>query len=204
RPSGWRSPSPARAPRATRSTSSSSARAATTSTSRSSRPGAWPRRACPAASTTGSCPTSAATPEIISPVPAPAALHKAARALALKPVPRAVDPVSFRAAVAAIRDAITPNTILLTASAASYAHGVVDPIEEIGQLALERGLLLHVDGCIGGFLLPYFRRLGARAPAFDPSVPGVTSAAIALHNYAYAPPGASVSVYPDRALRRHQ
>lgn len=143
-------------------------------------------------------------PEIIVPVTAHAALHKAAHYLGLKLVPTAVDPVSFRADVAAIRDAITPNTILLTASAASYAHGVVDPIEEIGQLALERGLLLHVDGCIGGFLLPYFRRLGARVPAFDLSVPGVTSVSMDFHKYAYAPKGASVIVYRDRALRRHQ
>lgn len=143
-------------------------------------------------------------PEMIVPVTAHAALHKAAHYLGVKLVPTAVDPVSFRADVAAIRAAITPNTILLTASAASYAHGVVDPIVEIGALAEERGILLHVDGCIGGFLLPYFRRLGAHVPAFDLSVPGVTSVSMDFHKYAYAPKGASVIVYGDRALRRHQ
>lgn len=145
-----------------------------------------------------------AAPEMIVPATAHAALHKAAHYLGVKLVPTAVDPVSFRADVAAMRAAITPNTILLTASAASYAHGVVDPITEIGQLALEHQLLFHVDGCIGGFLLPYFRRLGARVPAFDLAVPGVTSVSMDLHKYAYAPKGASVIVYRDKALRRHQ
>ncbi|PCC70466.1 Glutamate or tyrosine decarboxylase [Nannocystis exedens] len=143
-------------------------------------------------------------PEMIVPATAHAALHKAAHYLGVKLVPTAIDPVSFRADVAAIAAAITPNTILLTASAASYAHGVVDPIAEIGQLALQHELLFHVDGCIGGFLLPYFRRLGAKVPAFDLAVPGVTSVSMDFHKYAYAPKGASVIVYRDKALRRHQ
>ena len=94
--------------------------------------------------------------------------------------------------------------MLVAASAASYAHGVIDPIVQIGQLALERGLLLHIDGCIGAFLLPYFRRLGASVPDFDLSVPGVTSISMDLHKYGYAPKGASVIVYRDKQLRRHQ
>ena len=100
-------------------------------------------------------------PEVIVPVTAHASLHKAAHYLDVTLVSAPVDPHTFKADVAAMRAAITDNTILLTASAASYAHGVIDPIAEIGQLALARGLLLHVDGCIGAFLLPYFRRLGA-------------------------------------------
>jgi sphinganine-1-phosphate aldolase len=143
-------------------------------------------------------------PEIIVPVTAHASLHKAAHYLDVALVSAPVDPHSFKADVAAMRAAITENTILLTASAASYAHGVIDPIAEIGQLALERGLLFHVDGCIGAWLLPYFRRLGAEVPGFDLSVPGVTSISMDLHKYGYAPKGASVIVYRDKALRRHQ
>lgn len=143
-------------------------------------------------------------PEMIVPVTAHAALRKAGHYLGVRVVPTPVDPHTFRADVAAIRAAVTPNTILLTASAASYAHGVVDPIAEIGALAEERGLLFHVDACIGGFLLPYFRRLGARVPAFDLSVPGVSSISMDFHKYGYAPKGASVIVYRDKALRRHQ
>ena len=143
-------------------------------------------------------------PEMVLPVTAHAALHKAAHYLGVKVVPAAVDPRTFKADVAAMRAAITDNTILLAASAASYAHGVIDPVAEIGALALERGLLLHVDACIGGFLLPFFKRLGASVPGFDLAVPGVTSISMDLHKYGYAPKGASVIVYKDKALRRHQ
>jgi sphinganine-1-phosphate aldolase len=143
-------------------------------------------------------------PELVLPVTAHAALHKAAHYLGVKLVTAAIDPRTFKADVAAMRAAINKNTIMLAASAASYAHGVIDPIAEIGALAQEHGLLLHVDACIGGFLLPYFKRLGVAVPAFDLAVPGVTSISMDLHKYGYAPKGASVIVYRDKALRRHQ
>lgn len=143
-------------------------------------------------------------PEMVLPVTAHAAFHKAAHYLGVKVVPTPVDPTTYKADVAAMEAAITDRTILLVGSAASYAHGVVDPIRELGLVAQRHGLLLHVDGCIGGFLLPYLKRLGAPVPDFDLSVPGVTSISMDLHKYAYCPKGASVVLYRDPALRRHQ
>ena len=115
-----------------------------------------------------------------------------------------VDPVTFQADVDAMRDAIDDDTVLLVGSAPSFAHGVVDPIEAIGALGLERGVPVHVDGCIGGFLLPYFRRAGADVPPFDFSVPGVTSMSMDFHKYAYAAKGASIVLYKDASYWRHQ
>jgi sphinganine-1-phosphate aldolase len=144
------------------------------------------------------------TPEMVLPETAHAAFQKAAHYLCVKPVLVPVDPQTFRADVDAMKRAITPNTVLLVGSAISYAHGVVDPIREIGQLALQHELLLHVDGCMGGFLLPYFRRLGAPVPDFEFNVPGVTSISMDLHKYAFAAKGASTILYRNAALRRHQ
>jgi glutamate/tyrosine decarboxylase-like PLP-dependent enzyme len=143
-------------------------------------------------------------PEMILPATAHAAFHKAAHYLDLKVVQVMVDPKTFKADVESVRQAITPNTILLVGSAPSYAHGVVDPIRELGQLALEHDLLLHTDACMGGFLLPYFRRLGVPVPDFDFSVPGVSSLSMDLHKYAYTPKGASLVLYRDKDLRRFQ
>jgi glutamate/tyrosine decarboxylase-like PLP-dependent enzyme len=143
-------------------------------------------------------------PEIVLPTTAHAAFHKAGHYLDVKTVNVPVDDVTFKADVEGMRRAITPNTILLVGSAVSYAHGVVDPIRELGQLALERDLLLHVDACMGGFLLPYFRRLGAPVPDFELHVPGVTSISMDLHKYAFAAKGASVILHRDKDLRRHQ
>ncbi len=143
-------------------------------------------------------------PEIVLPVTAHAAFHKGAEYFGLKKVVVPVDPVMFRAVPREIEKAITPSTALVVASAVSYAHGVVDPVAEIGKLAAERGVLFHVDGCIGGFILPFFQRLGEPVPAFDFSVPGVTSMSMDWHKYAYCPKGASVVLYRNKALRRHQ
>ncbi|MEO6204195.1 MAG: aspartate aminotransferase family protein [Mycobacteriales bacterium] len=143
-----------------------------------------------------------AAPEMVLPVTAHAAFQKAAHYFGIKPVLVDVDPMTFRADVDAIRAAINDNTILLVASAASYAHGVIDPVTEIAALGLERGIRCHVDGCIGAWLLPYFRRLGADIPAFDLTVPGVTSLSVDLHKYAYAAKGASVLLFSSQAMRR--
>jgi glutamate/tyrosine decarboxylase-like PLP-dependent enzyme len=141
---------------------------------------------------------------MILPTSGHAAFHKAAHYLDVKVVPTTVDPVSFRADVEQVRRAITPNTIMLVGSAPSYAHGVVDPIRELGQLALDHDLWLHTDACMGGFMLPYFKRLGEAVPDFDFSVPGVSSISADLHKYAYSPKGASLILYRNKALRKHQ
>ena len=143
-------------------------------------------------------------PEMILPETAHAAFYKAAHYMDVTPVLTRVDPETFKADADAVKEAITPNTILLVGSAPSYAHGVIDPISELGQLAEDRGLLFHVDACMGGFLLPYFRRLGEAVPEFGFSVAGVTSLSMDLHKYAYCPKGASLVLYRDKGLRRHQ
>jgi glutamate/tyrosine decarboxylase-like PLP-dependent enzyme len=143
-------------------------------------------------------------PELLLPTTAHAAFQKAAHYLDLTPVLVPVDPRTFKADPEAMRKAITPRTVLMVGSAVSYAHGVVDPIRELGQIALEHNLLLHVDGCMGGFLLPYFRRLGAPVPDFDFSVPGVTSISMDFHKYAFAAKGASTILYRSKELRKYQ
>jgi len=145
-----------------------------------------------------------AEPEIVLPLTAHAAFHKAARLFGLRVVPAAVDTNTFKASAAAVASAITERTVLVVASAVSYAHGVVDPVGAIASQAASHGVPCHVDACIGGWVLPYFRRLGDDVPDFDFSVPGVTSISVDLHKYAYCPKGASVVLYRDAELRRHQ
>jgi len=143
-------------------------------------------------------------PEMVLPVTAHASFYKAAHYLNVKPVVTPVHDDSFLADVDAMRDAITDNTILLVGSAPGYAHGVVDPISEIAKLALENNLLCHVDGCVGGIHLSYMRKLGFPLPEFDFTVPGVTSISADLHKYGYAAKGASVILYKNKELRKHQ
>ena len=142
-------------------------------------------------------------PEMLLPVSAHPAFDKAARYFDVRPV-RVPVGSDLRADVEGMRAGISPRTILLVGSAPSYPHGVVDPIPELAALAREHNLLCHVDACVGGFMLPFVRKLGYPVPAFDFRVPGVTSISADLHKYGYAAKGASVILYHNRELRRHQ
>lgn len=143
------------------------------------------------------------SPEVVLPSTAHPAFEKAAEYfdVHLVQVPVRSD---LRADVDAMRMAITANTILLVGSAPSYPHGVVDPISELAGLARERGLLFHTDACVGGFSLPFARKLGYPIPEFDFSIPGVTSISADLHKFGYAAKPASVILYRSPELRRFQ
>jgi glutamate/tyrosine decarboxylase-like PLP-dependent enzyme len=110
----------------------------------------------------------------------------------------------LRADVAAMARAIDRRTILLVGSAPQYAHGVVDPIPALGELAARHGLPLHVDACVGGFILPWLERLGRRVPRWDFRVPAVTSISADLHKYGYAGKGASLLLWRSMDFMRHQ
>jgi glutamate/tyrosine decarboxylase-like PLP-dependent enzyme len=142
-------------------------------------------------------------PEMLLPVTAHPALLKAAHMVGVRPV---LVPVrdDFTADVDRARELITDKTILVVASSPQYPHGVMDPVADLAALAAERGVLCHVDACIGGFFLPWVEKLGYEVPAWDFRVPGVTSISADLHKYGYAAKGASVVLYRTRALRRFQ
>ncbi|MFN3763151.1 MAG: pyridoxal phosphate-dependent decarboxylase family protein, partial [Anaerolineae bacterium] len=145
-----------------------------------------------------------AQPEMVLPITAHASFHKAAHYLCVRPVVVDVNPRTFQVEPEAMRAAITPNTILLVASAPNWSQGVIDPIPEIAEIAREKGLLFHVDACVGGFYLSFLRRMGVPVPDFDFAVPGVTSISADLHKYGYAAKGASTVLYRNKEIRRYQ
>jgi len=136
--------------------------------------------------------------ELVLPVTAHPAFHKAAHYLGLTVVTTPVD-ADFRALVDPLADAITDRTVLVVASAPSYPTGTVDPVPAIAAAAAERGVRCHVDACIGGWVLPFL----PDPPPFDLSVPGVSSLSVDLHKYGYTPKGASVLLFAEPELRRH-
>ncbi|GAB3574833.1 aminotransferase class V-fold PLP-dependent enzyme [Amycolatopsis endophytica] len=141
-------------------------------------------------------------PSMVLPSTAHAAFHKAAHLFRVRPVVVPADPGTFRADPGAMAAAIDDTTVLVVAGAPSYAHGVLDPIAEIAAAAAARGVRMHVDACIGGWILPYFRRLGRPVPDFGFGVEGVTSISVDLHKYAYCAKGVSVLLHANADLRR--
>ncbi|WP_376695965.1 pyridoxal phosphate-dependent decarboxylase family protein [Wenzhouxiangella sp. EGI_FJ10305] len=140
-------------------------------------------------------------PQLVLPETAHAAFFKACRYFDIEPVVVPVDPQTFQADVVAMARAVTDNTILLVASAPSYAHGVIDPIASIGCIALKHDLLFHVDACMGGMYLPF---AGDDIPPFDFRVPGVSQLSMDFHKWGYAAKGASAILYRSADVRRFQ
>jgi sphinganine-1-phosphate aldolase len=110
----------------------------------------------------------------------------------------------YRVSADTLADACTDDTIMVVGSAPSYPHGVIDPIADIAVLAATRGVLCHVDACMGGFLLPFLTELGRLDVPFDFRLPGVTSMSADLHKYGYASKGVSVILYRTHDLARKQ
>jgi glutamate/tyrosine decarboxylase-like PLP-dependent enzyme len=125
-------------------------------------------------------------PEIVAPYSTHSTVHKTAKYLDLKvvTVPQKDDLTADTDALAA---AIGPNTIGIVGSAPNWPYGDVDPIARFGELAIEHNLWLHVDACVGGYILPFMRELGEDIPDYDFTVPGVRSMSADLHKYGYAP-----------------
>lgn len=101
----------------------------------------------------------------------------------------------------AMSDAADEQTIMIVGSAPCFPFGLIDPIEELGELAQRRGLWLHVDACVGGYLAPFVRMNGADLPPFDFAVPGVSSISGDLHKYGYASKGASTVFFRTEAMK---
>ncbi len=143
-------------------------------------------------------------PEMILPTTAHPAFEKGAHLFGVKVVHVPVDPESTLVEVDRVREQINDNTIMIVGSAGNYPYGTIDPIEALSDLALERDVALHVDGCLGGFILPWGEQLGYEIPVFDFRLAGVTSISADTHKYGFGLKGTSVLLCRDRALRRHQ
>ena len=109
-----------------------------------------------------------------------------------------------RAVPALYEEAIDERTAILVASTPCYPYGVIDPVTEIAAIAAENELLCHVDACLGGWLLPWWERLGEPVPPWDFRVDGVTSLSADIHKYGYVFKGVSTITYRDRELYQHQ
>jgi glutamate/tyrosine decarboxylase-like PLP-dependent enzyme len=143
------------------------------------------------------------SPELVVPTTAHAAFDKSAQYFGIELVKVPVGP-DCRADVAATKKAINRHTICVVGSAISFPHGVIDPIEELSELARKRGIGFHTDACLGGFILPWAEKLGYGIPAFDFRLPGVTSMSADTHKYGYAAKGTSVVLYRNHDLRHYQ
>jgi glutamate/tyrosine decarboxylase-like PLP-dependent enzyme len=143
-------------------------------------------------------------PEMVAPFSAHPAFAKAAKYLGIELHQIPLDD-DCRARLDEAERLINENTVLVVGSAPNYPFGTVDPIPELASLAEARGTSFHTDSCLGGFLLPFYERLGEEIPPFDFRVPGVTTMSADVHKYGYCTKGASVVLHrTDANLKQNQ
>lgn len=142
-------------------------------------------------------------PEIIIPDSAHVAFLKAGEYFDIKMINAPVDK-NGKVNVKAVERRITSNTVALVGSAPNYPYGTIDPISELSDIAIKYNLNLHVDACVGGFILPWLEKLGEDITPFDFRIPGVTSISADLHKYGYSAKGASVILYRSMDIMKHQ
>ncbi|MBS0519402.1 MAG: aspartate aminotransferase family protein [Proteobacteria bacterium] len=139
-------------------------------------------------------PSSGNRNNIVAPDSVHPAFEKAGRLMDIQ-VRRVSVGTDFRADPAAIRAAIDEDTIMVVGSAPCFPYGTIDPISEIAAIARERGVWMHVDACVGGYIAPFARMIGRPIPAFDFAIEGVCSLSADLHKFGLCPKPASTVFY---------
>lgn len=144
-------------------------------------------------------------PEMIIPTTAHAGFHKAGYYFGIKIRRAELDPVTGKVDLNQVRRLINRNTVLLGGSAPNYPHGIVDDIGGLGELGQKHQIPVHVDCCLGSFVIAFMEKAGFHEiPPFDFRVPGVTSISCDTHKYGFAPKGSSVVMYRNTSLRASQ
>ena len=143
-------------------------------------------------------------PNVIKPETAHPAFDKACHLFGIDLRRAPVDRDTTLVDVGWVEDHIDADTVAIVGSACNYGYGTIDPIERLSEIALRSRIGLHVDGCLGGFILPFGQQLGYDIPVFDFRLPGVTSISADTHKYGYAFKGSSVLLFRDKAWRSAQ
>ncbi|CAO3611851.1 unnamed protein product [Cunninghamella blakesleeana] len=143
-------------------------------------------------------------PEMVVPVTIHAAFMKAAGYFNIKLITIPVDPVTYKVDVKKMARAITSNTVMIAGSAVNFPHGIDDDIVALGQLAKKHNIGLHVDCCLGSFIMPFLEKAGLPTTKFDFRVEGVTSISCDTHKYGFAAKGSSIIMYRNPTIRKYQ
>ena len=142
-------------------------------------------------------------PNIVIPISAHAAFQKAGEYFNIKIKYIPLD-TNYKADLKSLYKTVNRNTICIVGSAPNFPQGTIDPIEKMSEFALKKKINFHVDACLGGFILPFAKKLGYPIEKFDFSLPGVTSISVDTHKYGYTSKGTSIILYKNSRLREFQ
>jgi sphinganine-1-phosphate aldolase len=143
-------------------------------------------------------------PEMILPETAHTAFRKAGEYFKIKIHLVACKAPNYKVHLPSVSRLVNPNTVLLVGSAPNFPHGIIDDISGLSKLAQKKKLPLHVDCCLGSFIIPLLSKAGFEAEPFDFRLKGVTSISCDTHKYGFAPKGNSTVLYRSDDLRKYQ
>ncbi|KAI8072194.1 sphingosine-1-phosphate lyase [Gilbertella persicaria] len=143
-------------------------------------------------------------PEMVVPETIHAAFMKAAYYFKIKLVTVPIDPVTLKVDIKKLERAITKNTVMIAGSAVNFPHGIADDIVALGKIAKKYNIGLHVDCCLGSFIMPFLEKAGFPTTDFDFRVEGVTSISCDTHKYGFAAKGSSIIMYRNSQIRKYQ
>jgi len=119
-------------------------------------------------------------PEVIVPESAHFSFNKICNILKLKLVQAKVDK-SYRVDPLKVAQLVNKKTICIVGNAGSPELGVIDPIENLSQVAIAHSIPLHIDAAFGGLVIPFLKDLGYTVPNFAFKIEGVQSLTVDPH-----------------------
>jgi len=142
-------------------------------------------------------------PELVIATTGHPAFWKAAAFLGVRLVPVDID-AEDRPDLSQFARSLNEATVMAVASAPNFTLGTMEPVTEMAAVARAAGVPLHVDGCVGGFFLPFLEQEGYPVPRFDFRIEGVETISADLHKYGYAPRGISMLLTRRPERLQHQ
>lgn len=140
--------------------------------------------------------------EVVAPATIHPSVKKASHYTGLRYIESRVERDTKKARVEDLKENVSNKTALIVLSAPNYPYGTIDPVKDAAEYAADKGIPVHVDACLGGYILPFFERLGIDVPEFDFRIEGVTSISMDAHKYGYAPKGVSVLLFRDAGWKK--
>ena len=113
-------------------------------------------------------------PEVIVPLSAHISFDKASNILGIK-LKKAKLKKNLELDLNHFKSLINNNTCGVVGIAGTTSLGLIDPIEQIGEILDGKNIYFHVDAAFGGFILPFLRKMGYKIPSWNFTVKSVSS-----------------------------
>jgi len=144
----------------------------------------------------------AVNPEVIVPESAHFSFEKICDLLKLKLVRAKLDS-SYKVDLKSVQSCISDQTVSIVGTAGTAELGIVDPIPNMSEIALDHEIQLHVDAAFGGLVIPFLESDMRDTLKFDFQQEGVKSITVDPHKMGMSIIPAGGILFRDLATLQH-